>query len=288
MSVITKTYFLCPPSEFIHPPPIGPLCLGSIIRSPSTPQYPLNRANTVAVQANNTNPPVVETDWKKTISTETGFGFGVYAHFSHLAAAAVPFGPEVDIERSKKTSSTFAFDTVTTTAFDPSPAYVDEAVRAPGVQAWLREPRQRFAPGGAALFLVTGLKIVKGARMRFVVGARKAVSADVGVEGVVGPGVSLGSKGRWVRVRDEETAFDREAEFVFAFRVKRLRFGRRLKVDEYSKGAFLAVGGERGEEEEEDGDDGGVLVEDVDGSEIRTAQVVPDVAENGNVYCVPA
>jgi hypothetical protein len=82
-------------------------------------------------------------------------------------------------------------------------------------------------------------------------------------------------------MNDDETEFNRESEFVFAFRVKRLKFGRRLKVEEYNKGAFLAVGGEQE-------DDESVLVEDVDGSDIKTAKVVPDVAENGSVYCVPA
>jgi hypothetical protein len=82
-------------------------------------------------------------------------------------------------------------------------------------------------------------------------------------------------------MNDDETEFNHESEFVFAFRVKRLKFGRRLKVEEYNKGAFLVVGGEQG-------DDESVLVEDVDGSEIKSAKAVLDVTENGTVYCVPA
>lgn len=35
----------------------------------------------------------------------------------------------------------------------------------------------------------------------------------------------------------------RASEFVFAFRVKKLVFGRGLKLKEYNKGAFMAVGG---------------------------------------------
>ena len=63
-------------------------------------------------------------------------------------------------------------------------------------------------------------------------------------------------------------------------RVKRLRFGRKLKVEEHNKGAFLAIGKDKH-------DDESVLVEDVDGSDIKTGRVVPDVAENGSVYCIP-
>ncbi|KAK5453819.1 hypothetical protein LTR55_012149, partial [Exophiala xenobiotica] len=61
----------------------------------------------------------------------------------------------------------------------------------------------------------------------------------------------------------------------------RLKFGRRLKLKEYNKGAFMSVGGKKD-------DDECVLVEDVDGADIKTAEAVSDVTENGNVYCVPA
>ena len=73
---------------------------------------------------------------------------------------------------------------------------------------------------------------------------------------------------------------NRESEFVFAFRVTRLKFGRRLKPVEYNKGAFMTVGRKKDDAE-------CVLVEDVNGADIKTAEAVPDVAENGNVYCVP-
>ncbi|OKL59120.1 hypothetical protein UA08_05964 [Talaromyces atroroseus] len=155
----TKTYFLCPTSELIHPPPAGPLCLGSIIRSTSTPQFPLNGTNIVPVAS--ANLPVVEANWKKTISTETGLGLGVYAQFLQIAT-----GPKVDAECSSRTANTFAFDTVTTVSFEPTPEYVVEAVKAPAVQAYLREPKQRFTPV-VSLFLVTGMKLVKGAKIKY-------------------------------------------------------------------------------------------------------------------------
>lgn len=224
-------------------------------------------------------PPVVETDWKKTISTEKGFGLGVYAQFLQLATGGLPLGPEVTVERSNKTANAFAFDTVTTLAFEPTQEYVQEAVKAPAVQTWLREPRQKFAPV-VSLFLVTGIKLVNGARIKYSTLQSTTVTGNIGVD-VPALSTIFGPKGRWISTNDDETEFNRESEFVFAFRVKRLKFGRRLKVEEYNKGAFLAIGGEQ-----EDGES--VLVEDVDGSDIKTAKAVPDVTENGSVYCVPA
>ncbi|KAL6798200.1 hypothetical protein J3E68DRAFT_449193 [Trichoderma sp. SZMC 28012] len=273
----TKTYFLCPTSDFIHPPPTGPLCLGSIIRSTSSPQYPLNRAKTVAVA--DAFPPVVETDWKKTVSTEKGVGLGVYAQFLQLASGGLPVGPEVNVAHSNKTKSIFAFDTVTTLAFEPTQEYVQEAVKAPTIQTWLREPKQKFAPS-VSLYLVTGMKLVKGARIKYSTSQSTKVSGNIGID-VPALATTFGPKGRWNTTNDDETEINRESEFVFAFRVKRLKFGRKLAVEEYNKGAFLAIGDEK--------DDGiSVLVEDVDGSDIKTAIAVPDVAENGIVYCVPA
>ncbi|KAI1116604.1 hypothetical protein F5Y14DRAFT_48575 [Nemania sp. NC0429] len=273
----TKTYFLCPTSDFISPPPTGPLCLGSIIRSTSAPQYPLNRASVVAVA--DASPPIVETDWKKTVSTEKGLGLGVYAQFLQLAIGGVPLGPEVKVEHATRTRNTFAFDTMTTLSFEPTQEYVEQAVRAPAVQAWLREPRQRFALANA-LFLVTGMKLVKGARIKYLTSRSTMVKGDLGLD-VTALGTTFGPKGHWTRAEEGVVESTREAEFVFAFRVKRLRFGRRVRLEEYSKGAFMAVGGKADEDE-------CVLVEDVDGAGIETAEAVHDETENGNVYCVPA
>jgi hypothetical protein len=272
-----KTYFLCPTSDFIYPPPTGPLCLGSIIRSTSTPQYPLNRASVVAVA--DAFPPVVETDWKKTFSTEKGLGFGVYAQFLQLATGGLPLGPELNVEHSSKTANTFAFDTLTTLAFEPTQEYVEEAVKAAAVQTWLREPRQRFALV-SELFIVTGMKLVKGARIKYSTSQSTTVKGNLGID-VTALGTTFGPKGHWSRANDDAIESNRESEFVFAFRVKRLKFGRRLKLEEHNKGAFMTVGGKND-------DDECVLVEDLVGADIKTAEAIPDVTENGNVYCVPA
>jgi hypothetical protein len=227
----------------------------------------------------NAFPHIVETDWKKTISTEKGLGLGVYAQFLQLATGGLPLGPEVEVEHSNKMKNTFAFDTMTTLSFEPTQEYVEQAVKAPAVQAWLREPRQKFALVNT-LFLVTGMKLVKGAKIKYSTSQSTAVKGNLGID-VTALGTTFGPKGHWTRAVEDAVESTREAEFVFAFRVKRLKFGRRTKLEEYSKGAFMAVGGKADEDE-------CVLVEDVDGAGIETAEAVPDETENGNVYCVPA
>lgn len=272
----TKTWFLCPTADFIFPPPTGPICLGSIIRSTSAPQYPLNRGSVVPVA--DALPPVVETDWKKTVSTEKGLGLGVFAQFLQLATVGLPLGPELNVEHSNKTASRFAFDTLTTLAFEPTQEYVEEAVKAQAVQTWLREPRQKFALV-SELFLVTSMKVVKGAKIKYSTSQSTTVKGNIGID-VTALGTTIGPKGHWTSANDDATESNRESEFVFAFRVKRLRFGRRVKLEEHTKGAFMSIGGK------EDNDQC-LLVEDVDGADFESAEAVPDVDENGNVYCVP-
>ncbi|KAM0189340.1 hypothetical protein ACHAPI_010106 [Fusarium lateritium] len=273
----TKTYFLCPTSDIIHPPPTGTLCLGSIIRSTSAPQYPLNRGSVVPVT--DAFPPVEETDWKKTVSNEKGQSLGVYAQFLQVATGGLALGPEVDVDYNNETESTFAFDILTTLAFEPTQAYVEEAVKAPAVQSWLREPRQKFALV-SELFVVTGLKIVKGANIKYSASKTTTVKGNIGID-VAALGTTFGPKGHWTSTDNETVESSRESEFVFAFHVKRLKFGRRLKLQEYTKGAFMTVGGKMD-------DDECVLIEDVDGTDIKTAELALDETENRDVYCVPA
>jgi hypothetical protein len=227
----------------------------------------------------NENSPLVETDWRKTISAETGLGLGVYAQFLQLASGGL--GPELSAEHSNKMANIFAFNKLTTLSFEPTMGYVDEALKAPAVQAYLREPKQRFAPT-VSLFLVTGLKLVTGAKIKYSTSGSMAVKGNIGIN-VAPLGMTFGLKGHWTRKDDDETEFSRDSEFIFAFRVKRLKFGlgRKLDIDEYNKGAFLSTGKYQ--------DDGGrepVVMEDVDGSDNANARLVNDATENGDVYCI--
>jgi hypothetical protein len=273
----TKTFFLCPTSNIIPPPPTGTLCLGSIIRSTSAPQYPLNRGSVVPVTDG--FPPAEETDWKKTVANEKGQSLGVYAQLLQVATGGLFLGPEVDFEHSNKTESTFAFDKLTTLAFEPTQTYVEKAIKATAVQTWLRERRQKLSLVNE-LFIVTGLKIVKGAQIKYSTSQTTTVKGNLGVD-VAALGTTFGPKGHWTRKNDGTTESNRESEFVFAFSVKRLKFGRRVKLKEYTEGAFMTVGGKKD-------DDECVLVEEVDGADLETAELCLDETENTDVYCVQA
>ena len=171
---------------------------------------------------------------------------------------------------------------MTTLKFEPTPEYIHEAIRAPSVQTYLKDHKQRFAPS-VLLFLVTGMKIVKGANMKYSTSATSGVAANVGIVSSALGGMSVGPKGHWTNTTEDENEFKRGSEFVFAFRVKRLRFNKKVEAEDYNKGAFLSIN----DGKDNDGTQH-VLIDDQDGSDIQTANLVSDVTEDGPVYCVAA
>ncbi|KAJ5710589.1 hypothetical protein N7488_004745 [Penicillium malachiteum] len=209
---------------------------------------------------------------KKSIPAETGVGFGVYAQFLQLATGPLGLGPEVKFEKSSQKADVFAFDTVTTLSFEPTSEFIDDAIKAPAVQAYLQEPKQRFSPV-VSLFLVTGLKVVKGAKVTYATSGTKKLTGNIGID-VAPLSITANLKAYWTKINDDETEFSRDSEFIFAFRVKRLRFGRKVEAKEYNKGALLAIGGNKTSGMEY------VLVDDMDGTQIPSATLIPDASES--------
>lgn len=243
------------------------------------PESSLNKKTSIPLV--NEQPPIIETDWKKAVSVEETVGGGVYLQFLANSGLLV-LGPSLDTDHLSKSRCTFAFDEVKTVSFEPTPEYVAEAMKAPTVQHWLKEPKQRFS-SVVSLYLITGMKIVKGATVKY------SNSGTLGVTGIFGIDVpefdiSVGPKGRWTTpTYDDFTESNPTSDFVFAFRVKRIRITRKVKIEDYNKGAFMTT------EKEEDGDEiESISVDDVDGSSFENATVVHDAAEDDDVYCVPS
>lgn len=140
---------------------------------------------------------------------------------------------------------TFTFDTITTTQFIPNPSYIQEKCidASPIVQRWLERSRYR-----KPLYVITGLKIVKGAKT----GKTQASHGGSGniaatVDGTVwssgavpvagGPEIEI-SRSKRVGI-----SWEGGGDFVFAFRVKRVKVARKtnevLREENYRKGAML-------------------------------------------------
>jgi hypothetical protein len=228
-----KTYFLPPTSDFLPAPPDGPLHLGSIIANTALPQIPLNR-DAVVVVPDAAVYKHTETNWKKTCSTTTEASLGVYARFLQV----VGLGAEVSGERNKTEGSVLEFKTMTTKSFEPDRAYLDEALKNPGVKYFMRK---NFIGQRKPVLLVTGLKTIKGANIQFTEKSSSKVTAQAGVDATVASlPITVGPKGHWSKATDDDTRSTRSSEFLFAFRVVQVSLkGDEPKSELHAQGAFM-------------------------------------------------
>lgn len=70
---------------------------------------------------------------------------------------------------------------------------MQEAVKAPAVQIWLREPRQKFALI-SELFIITGMKLIKGAKIKYSTLQSTTVKGNLGID-VTALGTTFSPKG---------------------------------------------------------------------------------------------
>lgn len=266
--MFSRTYFLPPTDDFLPPPPRGPLSLGSIIANTSQPQRPLNIGAVVDV-ASADIASHLETNWHKTISASTGQGIGVYAQFLLMTG----FDAELSVNQSKSDTSIMAFESLTTTSFEPSETYVADAVKAAAVQ---RYTKKNMLGMRKPVYLVTGIKTVSGAKIKYTKGAWTRATAKVGVDfTAAGAPVKIGPQGHRNKTNDAKTDFERASEFLFAFRVLKVSYKHGEATGElYSEGAFLGKDDTKTDEKPEaeeiavDSIVGVSVVDEVDGSEI--------------------
>lgn len=274
MSEFKKTYFLPPTLEFICPPPDGSLFLGSIICSVSKPELCLNKSNIVPMADSSTT--AVETNCLYTIAEDRKPRSRLRETFLQLAKE----GSGVYIKHWSRQKYSFRCGTVTTISFEPTTQYVAEAVKAPAVKAWLKEPKQRLAPV-VSLYLVTGMKIAKDAKVKYSISTNTTIKEHIRTTtGLSLPESSFGAKGSYVADCDDETQFKRESEFIFAFRVKKLTFkhGRDVKMEDFTKGACLeSAEGENGSEI------ASILLDDADSSSVGNVSDEADVEADADV-----
>ena len=125
-----------------------------------------------------------------------------------------------------------------------------------------------------------GIKLIKGAKIKYLTLQSTTVKGNLGIN-VTALGRTFSLKGHWTSTNNNITESNRELEFIFAFRVKRLKFRQRLKLIEYNKGAFITVSGKKDNNKY-------ILVKDVDKANIKTTKTIPNITKNSNIYYVPA
>lgn len=143
---------------------------------------------------------------------------------------------------SSGSDDTFRFETMHTEEFFPDEEYIKALVQKSPVATRMLNNLHK------PVFVIVGLKTVSGATVKRArsrnIGGSMDISIDAAVAGSpvpasVGPSVTSSSG------RNESVSFEGSDDFVFAFRVQKLRVKRReeqVRQEDYAKGAMFEYG----------------------------------------------
>ena len=229
---MTKTYFLAPTLDC---PPLGPIALGSIITSPAKPEIPLNPP----LPIDNTLMPISEKhedNWKHEISK---FQVGRVGLWLSFLQAIIGISADAGIKYENGTTNVYQFRRLYTRTFWPTRAYVVESVMAPEVQAFLASGWFRHN-----VYMITGISVAVGATMTCSALRKRGLYLHIGVDGTTfgvpsgaGPHADLESS------HTEAVSFDGGSDFVFAFRLREIRYTARKGITQrdFTKGALYGL-----------------------------------------------
>ncbi|KAI4267050.1 MAG: hypothetical protein LQ337_008547 [Flavoplaca oasis] len=231
MSGEHKTYFLAPTRDS---PPGGPIALGSIIASPQDAEMPI----TPALPINQSVMPIAsheETDWKLILEKHKGGSIGLWGSFLLVMGA----GGDVGFTHGIIDVRTYQFDRLETQTFWPTEEYVKASIASKAVQDFLKS--KKFFHN---VYMVTSIKIAHGANISRSAMRNHGLFAQLGVDGTTaGIPISAGPQGDLGWGTTKTSSFDRESGFVFAFRLREVRYTtkRGLKQSEFVKGALFGL-----------------------------------------------
>jgi hypothetical protein len=264
-----KNYFLAPGTDY---PPNTVLSLGNIVISPkrAVPALASAPAPTSFL------PQIIssKTDFIWTRDYTSSISLGVWTKFVQFLDLGV------STDNSHTRQEIYSFAQMDTTEFFPDADYVRDALAAPAVKRYLE--RQRFRK---SVYMVVGIKSVTGTTVRTIRssdrGASLSAGVDLGLRG--GPPVAPGGEVQGRLENGEEIAFSHDKEFVFAFRVRKVRIRRSGSVvqDDYNRHSLFGV-----DDDDEPREDGLIVegLEDADaGSEDFHVESVIDGNDQVNV-----
>ncbi len=265
------TYHLAP-NFSIHPPPTGPIDLGSIIMSLETPDV-LNEDSHIQPKKTWTHR---KRGFTATRSRMQSGEYGIWAKF--LGDTGV--GAEASFSHERSGQDEYRFKTEETTYFSPAPKYLKDSMNTPEVAEWLE------VLGHKPVYMVTGLKIARGPSVKLQGSGKKEGKAQAGVQpGGVAP-VALGPKAQYSTDGGHEEAWEDSDDFIYGIRVVKLAYKRtwfarnekgELERTEHNEGAKL-VGADGPDEEETDNDIVTIDLDDeMEGKE--NAQQVVDIGK---------
>jgi hypothetical protein len=208
-------------------PVASAMSLGSIIDSPWTPEEALNDDAPPEI------PPELlrsreETSWSWTREFERSRGGGLFASFLQFLGVGGEIGGTVDRTRT----DVYAADRMLTEEFSPDKRYLEKCLQDDGVRDMFVGPGRK-----SKLYMITGLKIAYGATKAMELMKKRGMHAQVGVDVSTVGVLSLGPKIN-VSSSATEKLGAAKSDFVFGFKLRRLRYKKGVVTDEaFDRGA---------------------------------------------------
>ncbi|KAI9667665.1 MAG: hypothetical protein M1821_000482 [Bathelium mastoideum] len=231
---MTKYYCLAPTRDS---PPNGPIALGNIIASWSTPEEALNSTDSTAQ-----SPPLpqiyesIQTNWKSEREKHRAGSGGVWASFLQFVGIGGDFG----LSSSKSDKDIYEFERLVTRYLVPSSKYIEEALSHPDVQDFLQRTKSRDP-----LYMITGIKLAIGATFAREKMRERGINAQFGIDltaaGMGTTPIQVGPKVDLSRGSSDTESSSALSDFVFAYRLRRIRFKKGIVVHEdYTKHALYS------------------------------------------------
>jgi hypothetical protein len=245
MSNLVKTYFLAPNFD-LAPPPFGPLFLGSVIADPKNPARSMTRDNRIAIPSPGESiHHSLKLNWSVTRAQLREGKIGIWA--SSLAAF-LGTGADAEISISHDTDEIYRCERLETEYFQPDETYIYKALQVPRVKSYIEKSWL-----GKPVYMITGLKVARGATAESGEGRGSTSNVKIGVHGTpavvsVSGGLKLNGKVE----RKERISWEGSSDFVFAYRVIRIKSKKKdgtFTDKDYNNGALYNADDDEAKEE---------------------------------------
>lgn len=250
--------------------PGGSLSLGQILIKPFEPSLPLIPDSPLHI-------PETAIERSHQVSVDLATSTSVSGAFNIWASVALlPIQPEIGANRSKSKDVSWHFERLDTEIMVPRLLDVQVAMSREEVIAQINRNKFDFRK---RLYMVTGIRIARGAKLSQqtsrAVGADSKVGVDLTVSSVAP--ISVGAGESWKSTKSAGYSFDGATDFIYAYRVCEIHYGKDVFVKPFNKGDTFGVdfNDEDGSSEDEDDmeEEQRIVVEGIDVSDYTGSNV---------------
>ncbi|EFX03633.1 hypothetical protein CMQ_561 [Grosmannia clavigera kw1407] len=199
------------------------LSLGQILIKPNEPDSPLLPDGPLPIP-----PTQIEYSFEVGVEDFTASAldgsFGIWADIDLL-----PVRGDVGGHRKVEHTSAWQFDKIECQIFTPHADYVTQAIQSEDVQSHIRGFNLNLRK---RLYMVTGVRIARGAQKAESVSHETGAHVKVGVDAVEfgGPPITAGIEPGLEKEGAERHSFQGASDFVYAYRLAEIYYGKRAAV----------------------------------------------------------